>query len=156
MDQVVQLHQLLKDLFQWSIDNKSFNLASHCAELGESWQKICLKEIPSKDLMVITKGWNPSRQFKLLEERETRIRKNQATIPAIEEQLNQTGPTLIPSGSQGVDQPNSPVASHHSATSRPLAKSHHYPQSQVVSRRRQGYKCKTRLFSAIGRESQTQ
>ncbi|MBW0481371.1 hypothetical protein O181_021086 [Austropuccinia psidii MF-1] len=47
------------------------------------------------------------------EERATRIRKNQATILAIEEQLNQTGPTLIPSGSQGVDQPNTPVASCH-------------------------------------------
>ncbi|MBW0469442.1 hypothetical protein O181_009157 [Austropuccinia psidii MF-1] len=149
MDKAVQLHQLLKDLFQWSIDNKSFNLASHCAELGASFQKICLKEIPSKDLMVITTGWNPSRKFKLLEERETRISENQATIQSIEEQLNQTGPTLIPSGSQGVDQPNSPVASHHSGTSRSVAKSHHSPQSQVVSRRRQEYKGKTRLLSAI-------
>ncbi|MBW0589597.1 hypothetical protein O181_129312 [Austropuccinia psidii MF-1] len=43
--------------------------------------------------------WNPNRQFKLLEERETRIRENKATIKAIEEQLNQTEPTLIPSGS---------------------------------------------------------
>ncbi|MBW0495122.1 hypothetical protein O181_034837 [Austropuccinia psidii MF-1] len=51
--------------------------------------------------MEITKGWNPTRQFRLLEERETRIRENQATIQAIEEWLNQTGPTLIPSGSQG-------------------------------------------------------
>ncbi|MBW0535712.1 hypothetical protein O181_075427 [Austropuccinia psidii MF-1] len=83
MNQVLQLHQLLKDLFQWSMDNKRFNLASHWAELGESFQKICLKEIPFKDLMVITKGWNPNRQFKLLEERTTRIRENQATIQAI-------------------------------------------------------------------------
>ncbi|MBW0503758.1 hypothetical protein O181_043473 [Austropuccinia psidii MF-1] len=29
MDQVLQLHQLLKDLFQWSMDNKRFDLASH-------------------------------------------------------------------------------------------------------------------------------
>ncbi|MBW0564071.1 hypothetical protein O181_103786 [Austropuccinia psidii MF-1] len=36
MDQVLQLHQLLKDLFQWSMDNKRFNLASHREELGES------------------------------------------------------------------------------------------------------------------------
>ncbi|MBW0587782.1 hypothetical protein O181_127497, partial [Austropuccinia psidii MF-1] len=55
MDQVLQLHQLLKDLFQWRIDNKRFNLASHWAELGASCQKICLKEIDFKDLMVITK-----------------------------------------------------------------------------------------------------
>ncbi|MBW0496934.1 hypothetical protein O181_036649 [Austropuccinia psidii MF-1] len=140
MDQVLQLHQLLKDIFQWSMDNKTLNLASHWEELGESLQKLCLKEIPYKDLMVITRGWNPNRKFKLLEERATRIRKNQATIQAIEKQLNKTNPTMMPSGSQGVDQPNSPVVSHHSGTRRSVAKSHHYSQSQVVSRRRQGYK----------------
>ncbi|MBW0510464.1 hypothetical protein O181_050179 [Austropuccinia psidii MF-1] len=59
--------------------------------------------------MVITKGWNPTRKFKLLEERATKIRENKATIQAIEEQLTQTGHTQIPSGSQGVDQPSSPV-----------------------------------------------
>ncbi|MBW0581959.1 hypothetical protein O181_121674 [Austropuccinia psidii MF-1] len=144
MDSVLQLHQLLKDLFQWSMDNKRFNLASHWAELGASCQKICLKEILSKELMVITKGWNRNRQFKLLEERETRIRENQATIQAIEEQLNQTEPTLIPSDLQGVGQPKSPVASHNSGTSRSVAKSHNSSQSQVVSRIRQGYKGKNK------------
>ncbi|MBW0512845.1 hypothetical protein O181_052560 [Austropuccinia psidii MF-1] len=64
--------------------------------------------------MEITKGSNPTRKFRLLEDRATKIRENQATIQAIEEQLNQTEPTLIPSGSQGGDQPKSPVASHHS------------------------------------------
>ncbi|MBW0568823.1 hypothetical protein O181_108538, partial [Austropuccinia psidii MF-1] len=54
MDQVLQLHQLLKDVFQWRMDNKRFNLASHWEELGESCQKICLKEIDFRDLMVIT------------------------------------------------------------------------------------------------------
>ncbi|MBW0473238.1 hypothetical protein O181_012953 [Austropuccinia psidii MF-1] len=88
--------------------------------------------------MEITKGWNPTRKLRLLEERETRIRINQATIQAIEQQMNQTGPTLIPSGSQGVGQPSSPVASHHSGTSRSVANSHHSSQSQVDSRRRQG------------------
>ncbi|MBW0575514.1 hypothetical protein O181_115229 [Austropuccinia psidii MF-1] len=62
MDQVLQLHQCLKDLFQWSMDNKRFNLASHWEEIGEIFPNICLKEIPFKDLMVITKGWNPKRQ----------------------------------------------------------------------------------------------
>ncbi|MBW0488835.1 hypothetical protein O181_028550 [Austropuccinia psidii MF-1] len=81
--------------------------------------------------MVITKQWNTNRQFKLLEERETRIRENQATIQAIEEQLNHTDSTLIPSGSQGVGQLNSPVASPNSVTSRSVANSHHYAQSQV-------------------------
>ncbi|MBW0552990.1 hypothetical protein O181_092705 [Austropuccinia psidii MF-1] len=95
------------------MDNKRFNLASHWAELAESFQKICLKEIDFSDLMVITKGWNPTRNFRLLEVRENRIRENQATIQAIEEQLTQTGNTQIPSGSQGLDQIRSPVASNH-------------------------------------------
>ncbi|MBW0590716.1 hypothetical protein O181_130431, partial [Austropuccinia psidii MF-1] len=38
MYQVLQLHQLLKDLFQCSMDNKSLNLESHWAQLGESFQ----------------------------------------------------------------------------------------------------------------------
>ncbi|MBW0506288.1 hypothetical protein O181_046003 [Austropuccinia psidii MF-1] len=100
--------------------------------------------------MVINKGWNPTRKFRLLEKRATRIRENQATIPAIEEQLNQMGPNLIPSGSQGVYQPNSPVASHHSGTSRSVANSHGYSQSKVVSRRRKEYKGKKRHLSAFG------
>ncbi|MBW0495108.1 hypothetical protein O181_034823 [Austropuccinia psidii MF-1] len=101
IDQVLQLHQLLKDLFQWSMDNKSFNLASHWAELGASCQNICLKEIDFEDLMIITKGLNPTRQFRLLEFRANSIRAKQATIQAIEEEPTQTGHTQIPSGSQG-------------------------------------------------------
>ncbi|MBW0490706.1 hypothetical protein O181_030421 [Austropuccinia psidii MF-1] len=62
MDQVLQLHQILKDPFQCSIDNKRFNLVSSWAELGASFQKIYLKEIDFKDLMVITKGWNCTRK----------------------------------------------------------------------------------------------
>ncbi|MBW0496156.1 hypothetical protein O181_035871 [Austropuccinia psidii MF-1] len=34
-----ELHQLLKGLFQWSMDKKMFNLASHWEELGASFQK---------------------------------------------------------------------------------------------------------------------
>ncbi|MBW0524734.1 hypothetical protein O181_064449 [Austropuccinia psidii MF-1] len=85
MDQALQLHQLLKDLFQWSMDNKRFNLASHWAELEASFQRICLKEIDFKDLMIITKGYNSPRHFRLLEVRANRIREYQATIQAIEE-----------------------------------------------------------------------
>ncbi|MBW0495701.1 hypothetical protein O181_035416 [Austropuccinia psidii MF-1] len=156
MDQGLQLHQLLKDLFQWRIDNGRFNLESHWAEVGASFQRICLKEIPFKDLLVITKEWNPNRQFNLLEEREIRIRENQATIQAREEQLNHTEPTMIPSGSQGVEQPTSPVAYHHSGNSRSVVKSHHSSQSQVVSRRRQGYKGKNKSsFSHRKKESDT-
>ncbi|MBW0523595.1 hypothetical protein O181_063310 [Austropuccinia psidii MF-1] len=90
--------------------------------------------------MLITKGLNPTRQFRFLEVRANRIRENQATIQAIEEQLTQTGNTKIASGSQGGAQTSSPMASHHSGTSRSVAKSHHYSRSQEVSRRRQGYK----------------
>ncbi|MBW0507840.1 hypothetical protein O181_047555 [Austropuccinia psidii MF-1] len=88
--------------------------------------------------MVVTKGWNPTRKFILLEERETRIRDNQAAIKSIEEQLIQRGHTQIPSGSRGVDQTSSPVASHHSGTNRPVTKSDHSSQFQLISRRRQG------------------
>ncbi|MBW0475839.1 hypothetical protein O181_015554 [Austropuccinia psidii MF-1] len=68
MDQVFQLHQLLKDLFQWIMDNKRLNLASDWAEIGASFQRIYLKEISFTDLIVIRKGWNPNRKFRLLEE----------------------------------------------------------------------------------------
>ncbi|MBW0516046.1 hypothetical protein O181_055761 [Austropuccinia psidii MF-1] len=91
------------------MDNKRFNLESHWAELGASFQKICLRDIFFKESLEITKGCNPSSKFRLLEERATRIEENQATIQAIEEQLSHIGPTVIPSGSQVVDQPSSPV-----------------------------------------------
>ncbi|MBW0488718.1 hypothetical protein O181_028433 [Austropuccinia psidii MF-1] len=100
--------------------------------------------------MVITKGWNPTRQFRILEVRVNRIKENQATIQAIEEQLTQTGKIQIPSGSQGAGQISSPVASHHSETSRSVAKSHHSSHSQEGFRRRQGHKGKNKeqdLFS---------
>ncbi|MBW0552425.1 hypothetical protein O181_092140 [Austropuccinia psidii MF-1] len=94
------------------MDNKRFNLASHWAELGAICQKTFLKAIDFRDLMRFTTGWNPTRQFKLLEVRAIRIRENQATIQAIEEQLTQTGHTQISSGSQAEGQISSPVASH--------------------------------------------
>ncbi|MBW0558962.1 hypothetical protein O181_098677 [Austropuccinia psidii MF-1] len=131
------------------MDNKRFNLESHWADLGASCQKICLK-----DLMIITKGWNPTRQFRLLEVRANRIRDNQATIQAIEEQLTQTGHIQIPSGSQGAGQIRSPVDSHHSETNRSVANSHHSSHSQEGSRRRQGHKGKNKTcFNQRQRES---
>ncbi|MBW0499428.1 hypothetical protein O181_039143 [Austropuccinia psidii MF-1] len=45
MDQVLKLHQLLEDLFQWSMDDKRFNLASPWAEPGamsEPWKSTLL------------------------------------------------------------------------------------------------------------------
>ncbi|MBW0578560.1 hypothetical protein O181_118275 [Austropuccinia psidii MF-1] len=92
--------------------------------------------------MVITKYWNPTRKFRLLEVRANRIRENKATIRAIEEQLTQTGNAQSHSGSQGGGQISCPVASHHSETNRSVDKSHHSSQSQEVSRRRKGYKGK--------------
>ncbi|MBW0501294.1 hypothetical protein O181_041009 [Austropuccinia psidii MF-1] len=104
--------------------------------------------------MVITKGWNATRKFRLLEVTENRIRENQSTIQAIEEQLTNRGHTQIPSGSQGGDQTSSPVASNNSGTNRSLAKSHHYSPSQEVSRRRQAYKGKNKTaFNARRKES---
>ncbi|MBW0507283.1 hypothetical protein O181_046998 [Austropuccinia psidii MF-1] len=104
--------------------------------------------------MVINQGWNPTRQFRLLEVRENRIRDNSVTIQAIEEQLTHTGNTQIPSGSQGAGQIISPVASHHSETNISVSKSNHSSQSQDVSRRRQGYKGKNKItFSQRKRES---
>ncbi|MBW0472725.1 hypothetical protein O181_012440 [Austropuccinia psidii MF-1] len=136
------------------MDNKRFNLASHWAELEAIFQKILIREISFKYLMEITKQWNLTRQFRLLEERATRIRENQAIIEAIEEQLNQTGPGLITSVLKEVDQLNSSVASHHSGTSRSVAKSHNPSQSQVVSRTRQEYKGKSKTsFSQRKKET---
>ncbi|MBW0562024.1 hypothetical protein O181_101739 [Austropuccinia psidii MF-1] len=103
------------------MDIKKFNLASHWAGLGAIFQKIFLKEIDFRDLMVITKGWNPTRRFRLLEVRVNRITENQANSQAIEEKLTQTGHTQIPSGSQGSGQISSPVASHNSETNRSVA-----------------------------------
>ncbi|MBW0467426.1 hypothetical protein O181_007141 [Austropuccinia psidii MF-1] len=104
--------------------DQRINLASQWAELGASFQKICIKEILLKELMIINKGWNSTMHCRLLEERATRIRENKATIQAMQEQLNQTGPTMIPSGSPEEDQPNSPVASQDSGIRILVAKSH--------------------------------
>ncbi|MBW0501311.1 hypothetical protein O181_041026 [Austropuccinia psidii MF-1] len=68
--------------FQWSMDNNRFNVASHWEELGASCKKICLKEIDFKDLMVITKGRNPTRQFRFLEVRENRMKGESSHYPS--------------------------------------------------------------------------
>ncbi|MBW0463346.1 hypothetical protein O181_003061 [Austropuccinia psidii MF-1] len=74
MDQALQLLKPFKYFVQWNMYTKRFNLASHWEELGEGFQKIFLKEIHFKDLMVITKGWNFNRNFELLEEMASSIR----------------------------------------------------------------------------------
>ncbi|MBW0483904.1 hypothetical protein O181_023619 [Austropuccinia psidii MF-1] len=128
--------------------------------LGRTWSKLpedfSQRERLERPYGNPQKSWNRTRQFRLLEVRANRIRENQATIQAIEEQLTQKGNTQILSVSQGAIQISSPVASNHSETSRSVEKSHHYSQSQEVSRRRQGYKAKTRPPSARGRKSLTQ
>ncbi|MBW0462399.1 hypothetical protein O181_002114 [Austropuccinia psidii MF-1] len=120
------------------MENKRFNLASNLAELGASFQKIFLRKISFKDLIKITKGCNPNKQFKIIEEREAKIRENKAKIQAIPEKKIQKAHILTPQGSQGVDQPRSPVDSHRSEPRKSVAKSNHYSQFQGVSRRRQG------------------
>ncbi|MBW0481699.1 hypothetical protein O181_021414 [Austropuccinia psidii MF-1] len=136
------------------MDNKRFNLPSHWEELGASCQKICLKEINFREPMVITKDWNHTRQFRLMEVRANRIRENKGTIQAIEEQLTQTGNTQIPSGSQQAGRISSPVYSYHSETNRSVAKSNHSSQFQEVARRGQGYKGKNKTtYSQRKRES---
>ncbi|MBW0461285.1 hypothetical protein O181_001000 [Austropuccinia psidii MF-1] len=90
-------------------------LALHWEELEAGFQTICLREISFKDLMEITKGWNPNKQFKLLQDREDNIRENHSPIQAIGEKWTQKEHTLTPSSSQGdINQPSSPVVSNHS------------------------------------------
>ncbi|MBW0574977.1 hypothetical protein O181_114692 [Austropuccinia psidii MF-1] len=117
--------------------------------LGRTWSK--LQEAVSQRDRLRRPHSNHQRLVRLLEVRKNRIRENQATIQAIEEQLTQTGHTQMPSGSQEVGQTSSPEASHRLGT-----KSHHSSQSQEVSRRRQGYKGKNRTsFNQRQRDSDT-
>ncbi|MBW0462192.1 hypothetical protein O181_001907 [Austropuccinia psidii MF-1] len=51
MNQVLQLHQLLKDLFQWSMEQQRFNLDSHWEKLGASCKKIRLREMYFKKII---------------------------------------------------------------------------------------------------------
>ncbi|MBW0488054.1 hypothetical protein O181_027769 [Austropuccinia psidii MF-1] len=125
--------------------------------LGRTWSKLP-EDMSQRDILQRTYGNNQRMEFHQAVQTPVgegnQERQNKANIQAIEEQLNQTGPTLIPSRSQGVDKTNSPFASHHSGMSRSVAKIHHSSQSQVVSRRRQGYKGKNKTsFSQRQRES---
>ncbi|MBW0486311.1 hypothetical protein O181_026026 [Austropuccinia psidii MF-1] len=154
MDQVLQLHQLLKDLFPWRMVHKRFNLTSNWEELGESFQNICLREMFFKDIMEITKCWNTNRQLELVEERAAKIRENEATIQAIEEKWRQKENIFTPSGSQGEGQSKTPMTPHHSEYRKSEAKNHHYSQFQEVSRRRYALKGKSKTtFSQRKKES---
>ncbi|MBW0501740.1 hypothetical protein O181_041455 [Austropuccinia psidii MF-1] len=155
VDQVLQLQQLLKDFFQWSMDNKSFYLEYNWAELEAICQKICLKEIDFKELMIIAKGWNPTRQLRLLEVRANRIRENQATMQAAEEQLIRTGHSQIPSGSKGAGQISSPVASNHSKPNDQWPRVTIIHDPRKIPGEDKDTRAKTKSPSARGRESQT-
>ncbi|MBW0463050.1 hypothetical protein O181_002765 [Austropuccinia psidii MF-1] len=115
--------------------------------LGRPWSKFP-EDMSQRDTLQRPYGnhqrLEPHQEVQIPGGESIRIRVNQATIQAIEKQLNQKGPTLIPSGSQGVDKIRSPVALHHSGTNRSVAKSYHSSQSQVVFRRRQGDKGKNK------------
>ncbi|MBW0501240.1 hypothetical protein O181_040955 [Austropuccinia psidii MF-1] len=104
--------------------------------------------------MVITKGWNPNVQN--LEGEGYQDKGKTSQYPRYRRTTEPGQPTLIPSPSQGVDQPNSPVAPQHSGTSISVAKSNHSSQFQVDSRRIQESMQKTRPLEATGRKSQTQ
>ncbi|MBW0502384.1 hypothetical protein O181_042099 [Austropuccinia psidii MF-1] len=84
--------------------------------LGRAWSKFP-EDISQRDILHRSYGNYQMMQYQQEVQtpggEETRIRENQATSQAIEEQLNQTGPSLISSGSQGVKQQDSPVVSHH-------------------------------------------
>ncbi|MBW0524412.1 hypothetical protein O181_064127 [Austropuccinia psidii MF-1] len=74
--------------------------------------------------------------------------------PCYRRPADQTGNTQIPSGSQGVGQTSSKVASNHSGANRTVAKMLHSSQSQEVFRIRQGYKGKNKTsFSQRQKES---
>ncbi|MBW0569066.1 hypothetical protein O181_108781 [Austropuccinia psidii MF-1] len=45
LDQVFQINQLLKSMFQWRMERKIFKLATQLAEAGTATQKICLRYI---------------------------------------------------------------------------------------------------------------
>ncbi|MBW0587857.1 hypothetical protein O181_127572 [Austropuccinia psidii MF-1] len=89
--------------------------------LGRTWSKFP-EDLSQRDRLQGPYGnyqhWNPTRQFRLLEARGTRIGENLSTIQATEEQLTQKEHTQIPSGSREAGQISSPVASHHLETSR--------------------------------------
>ncbi|MBW0480736.1 hypothetical protein O181_020451 [Austropuccinia psidii MF-1] len=111
------------------------NVVQYSFTLGKTWRKLP-EDMSQIDILqktlLITKGWNPNRRFKILEEREARIRETQATIQTIEEQLHQAEHALFPSRSQGVNQPDFPLDSHHSGI-----KSHHSSHCHVHARRKQ-------------------
>ncbi|MBW0527071.1 hypothetical protein O181_066786 [Austropuccinia psidii MF-1] len=91
----MRVHKLLKDVFTWSMENKLLTIAASWEEVIITTQKICLKQIPWMDLMEEMKVWNPKRNFKVLEERETRIRENQESIKDIKSSLYMEEPSQI-------------------------------------------------------------
>ncbi|MBW0465286.1 hypothetical protein O181_005001 [Austropuccinia psidii MF-1] len=105
MDQVLQLHQLLKYLFQWSIDNKRFNLAFNWAELGASGQKICLKEINFGDLM-ISGHKSPFFTIPGSFQEKTRIQgQNQDHLQPEEERVRPNDPEAVEFGERSAQEP---------------------------------------------------
>ncbi|MBW0592423.1 hypothetical protein O181_132138 [Austropuccinia psidii MF-1] len=132
-EKVILTHQLFKELLQWRMEDRGFNLEYHWKE-PESIGKVSLKEIFFKELMKIKTGLN-CKKFKILKGMAAMITENQATILAIADQWKQRENTLMFSGSRVVvNQLNSQVDSYHSCTNRSGDKSHNYSQSQILSR----------------------
>ncbi|MBW0556794.1 hypothetical protein O181_096509 [Austropuccinia psidii MF-1] len=57
IEQFVLTHQIFQELLQWGMADREFKPDSHYKELVESIQKISLKEIFFKEL-IIDKKWN--------------------------------------------------------------------------------------------------
>ncbi|MBW0463469.1 hypothetical protein O181_003184 [Austropuccinia psidii MF-1] len=138
----------------WIHIGKSFNLDSHWEELQKGFQKILQKGISFKGPMEITKGWKPNSQFKLLEQREAKIRENRAIIEAIKGQWNGKGYKLISSGSHKVvNQPKSPVTSQHSEYNKSVAKSPYFPKSTIFPREEKDQEARRRLLTTRRRKT---
>ncbi|MBW0561908.1 hypothetical protein O181_101623 [Austropuccinia psidii MF-1] len=91
-EKVIKIHQLLKYLFPWSMDNKMLSMEASREEVGIEIQKNCLKQIAWIDLIKKMKGWNTNKEFNLLEEREPQSHKCHREIRHMEE----PGKILVP------------------------------------------------------------
>ncbi|MBW0466615.1 hypothetical protein O181_006330 [Austropuccinia psidii MF-1] len=100
------------------MENKRFNLASHWAELRESFQKICLKEIDFKDLMI---GGQESPFFTIPGsfQEKTRIQgQKQDHLQPEEERVRPNDPEAVEFGERSAQEPE--VVVHNFRISSPI------------------------------------
>ncbi|MBW0523542.1 hypothetical protein O181_063257 [Austropuccinia psidii MF-1] len=94
-------------------------MAASWEEVGITTQKICLNIMVWLDIMKEMKGWNPNKNFKLLEARAVRIKEKQAPIHAIEKLLHMEEPSPIQVAQDKEEVPSSPHQSRNSRTYKP-------------------------------------